>query len=86
MSMRLREQGPFYVTRAAARIYGRWAGTGNETARRELTRLLLDAEHIEQPDASREVWGVGPISALVRHDDGLIIVTHIEVDIAGGAP
>jgi hypothetical protein len=78
----LSETGQIYVTHAAARGWVEAAGYKEhevESARRELTELLLDAR--QQPDPrmwrARKRSTKWDISAIVEHEGRLLVVTFI---------
>lgn len=85
----LADTGCVYVTLRAAREYARRAGDtiilGEETARRELTELLLKARRQPDRGGTYERWryrsrarGVD-VSALVSREGPLAVVVTVEV-------
>jgi len=81
----LSETGPIYVTQAAARQFLAVRGYQDheiETARRELTELLLDAK--QQPSVAH-MWRARKrstkldITAIVKQEGRLLVVTFISV-------
>lgn len=77
----LAETGQIYVTLAAAQQYAAHERLRDEEARRELTVLLLDARETSDPGKwrmRRRSSGLD-LTAHVRLEDGLLVVTHVHV-------